>query len=84
MLAREIELAGIPTVMLSQGKGIIYKVKPPRCAITTFPRGATVGEPYNGKKQKQILKDALKMLEECNKDSEIRILDYKWEFDESR
>lgn len=58
-------------------------VKPPRTALTNFPRGATVGEPNNPLKQKEILRKTLNMLEESKIAGEVKVIEFQWELKEN-
>jgi D-proline reductase (dithiol) PrdB len=57
-------------------------VKVPRAAATKFPRGATVGEPGARERQRQVVLDALKLLETAEEPGEIVELPYRWKRDD--
>ncbi len=79
LLARIIEDAGIPTIVLGQLERVLQQVRPPRAVLTSFPRGATLGAPGNAEQQRQVLLDTLATLEEAETPGELYTLPYEWE-----
>jgi D-proline reductase (dithiol) PrdB len=79
LLARVIEAAGLPTIVLGQHEPALKRVKPPRAVLTRFPRGATVGAPGHHEQQRQVLLDTLATLEEAATAGELYPLPYRWE-----
>jgi D-proline reductase (dithiol) PrdB len=81
LLARLIEEAGIPTMVLGQLRRVLELVRPPRAVLTSFPRGATIGAPGNFEQQRQVLLDTLATLDEADTPGEIYPLPYSWDGD---
>lgn len=77
LIAREIEKAGIPTVTLSSALDITEKVRPPRTAFVNYPLGHTAGKPDDISDQKNILLQALSLLENGHA-GQIKVLDVTW------
>ena len=61
-----IEEVGIATVSLSLLKGVTKKVSPPRALFVPFPHGFTLGRPHDAKLQREIILDALKLLDRAD------------------
>lgn len=59
-----IEKAGIPTVSITLLSEVTRRVKPPRALAVDRPLGYPLGEPGNAVLQKEIIKSALKLLQE--------------------
>ncbi|GIX48246.1 MAG: hypothetical protein KatS3mg131_2457 [Candidatus Tectimicrobiota bacterium] len=66
-------------MVLGQTPHILEQVRPPRAVVTAFPRGATVGAPGNAEQQRQVLLDALAVLEEAETPGVLYVLPYRWE-----
>jgi hypothetical protein len=77
LVAREIEKAGIPTVTLSSALDITDKVRPPRTVFVNYPIGHTAGKPNDEADQRNILSQALSLLEK-GEAGEIKMLDVNW------
>ncbi len=63
LLARGIEAAGIPTMMISVDKAISEKVRAPRAAYYTGALGSVAGKPNWREHQLRILDEALRWTE---------------------
>jgi D-proline reductase (dithiol) PrdB len=83
LVARVLEGAGIPTVVISTARDISAQVKAPRTVFVNFPMGNTFGRPFDRVQQRAVLLDALRRLEEARVGGEIIDLRYEWgaEFD---
>lgn len=63
LVARAIELAGIPTMTLSVLKDISEDVRPPRVAFYNGELGSVAGKPNFPEHQRRILDEALRLIE---------------------
>jgi D-proline reductase (dithiol) PrdB len=63
ILARVIEQAGIPTMMIAVDKGLIEMVRPPRAAYYTGELGSVVGKPNQKEYQLRVLDEAIRWIE---------------------
>jgi len=61
LLARALEMAGIPATLTSWNP-VIRLAKPPRATLTRLNRGATLGEPHNTAQQRRVLEATLALL----------------------
>ena len=78
LVARVIEAAGIPTVLVSTGRDLSQRVKAPRTVFVNFPMGNSFGRAFDTKQQRAILLDALHALESVERAGEIIDLPYEW------
>ena len=78
LVARVIEEAGIPTVMVATGRDLSAQVRPPRTVFVNFPMGNPFGKPFDKIRQRTILLDALRALESIKRGGEIIDLPYEW------
>jgi hypothetical protein len=72
-LARLLEAAGIPTVMIGirAFRVRLAAMKVPRLLLTPNLLGRTLGAPYDRAQQRAVLLAALKLFEEANGDGTI-------------
>ena len=64
LLARRIELAGIPTMTLAVDKEIVESVRPPRAALNDRGQfGSVAGNPDWPEHQRRVLDEALRLIE---------------------
>ncbi|MEK6709957.1 MAG: selenoprotein B, partial [Nitrospinota bacterium] len=63
LVQRAIEAAGLPTVSISLVKALTLQVRPPRAVFLRWPLGHPLGEPGHRAQQRQVLLDALGLLE---------------------
>lgn len=63
LVARAIELAGVPTMTLAVNKGVVESVRPPRVALHDGDPGAVSGLPNWPEHQRRILDEALRLIE---------------------
>lgn len=62
LVARHLEEAGIPTVVVSGMRVPVERVKPPRTLLVTGARGQTVGAPGDPAGQRAVVAAALRLL----------------------
>ena len=63
LLARALELAGIPTMTLAVVKDVVESVRPPRVALYDGRLGEVSGMPKFPEHQRRILDEALRLIE---------------------
>jgi D-proline reductase (dithiol) PrdB len=63
LVARALELAGIPTMTLAVIKDVVESVRPPRVALYDGEFGSVSGRPDWPEHQRRILDEALRLLE---------------------
>jgi D-proline reductase (dithiol) PrdB len=63
LLARAVELAGIPTMTLAVDKEVIESVRPPRAALYAGQFGSVAGLPNWPEHQRRVLDEALRLIE---------------------
>jgi D-proline reductase (dithiol) PrdB len=63
LVARAIELAGIPTMTLAVNKDVVESVRPPRVAFYSGELGSVSGLPGFPEHQRRILDEALRLIE---------------------
>lgn len=73
LIARALELAGIPTMTLAVDKEIVTAVRPPRAAFYEGELGAVAGLPNWPEHQRRVLDEALRLIEPMDQ-PEIRKL----------
>lgn len=78
LVARVVEEAGIPTVVVSTGRDLSAQVKAPRTVFVNFPMGNPFGRPFDAPQQRMILRDALRALESVEIGGELIDLPYGW------
>jgi D-proline reductase (dithiol) PrdB len=66
LAARVIELAGIPTMMLSVEREVIQMVHPPRAGFYRGEFGSVVGPPNWPEHQRRVLDEALRWIESAS------------------
>ncbi len=83
LVARVIEEAGIPTVVIASARDITASVKPPRTVFVDYPLGHQTGVPGEPESQAHILRTALAFLETATVPGTILDLPLRWpeEFD---
>ncbi|MGH7935300.1 MAG: hypothetical protein ACREQN_19335 [Candidatus Binataceae bacterium] len=77
-MARVVEEAGIPTVVVSTGRDLSSQVRPPRTAFVNFPMGNPFGRPFDAVQQRAVLLDALHVIESVKIGGELIDLPYEW------
>ena len=63
LVARHIEAAGIPTVIMGCAKDIVEHCGVPRFLFSDFPLGNSAGRPFDAESQAATLELALRVLE---------------------
>jgi len=63
LIARALEAANIPTMMLAVDKEVISSVRPPRAALYEGDFGAVAGLPNFPEHQRRVLDEALRLIE---------------------
>lgn len=63
LVARGLEIAGIPTMLLSVDKAMVERVRPPRAAYYSGELGSVVGKPDWPEYQLRILDEAIRWTE---------------------
>lgn len=63
LIARHLEAAGIPTVILGAAKDIVETVGVPRFVFSDVPLGNSAGRPFDVASQRVALECALRLLE---------------------
>mgnify|MGYP003288347711 CR=1 FL=1 len=63
LVARALELAGIPTMTLAVVKEVVESVRPPRVALYDGETGSVAGKPSWPEHQRRILDEALRLIE---------------------
>lgn len=74
LVARAVELAGIPTMTLAVFKDVIESVRPPRAALYHGKPGTVSGLPNYPEHQRRILDEALRLIEPMDQAGAIRKL----------
>ncbi len=78
LVARLVEEAGIPTVLVSTGRDLTVNVLPPRTVFVNFPMGNPFGRPHDRNMQRRILMDALQLAVTAGRGGEFVDLPYEW------
>jgi hypothetical protein len=78
LVARTIEAAGIPTVVISISREVTERVKPPRAIVLRFPFGHATGEPGHIAQQRRIVLEALHLLESANGPAIVSLDHLRW------
>lgn len=77
-MQREIEKAGIPTILIAALPPVARQTGTPRSTAPIVPMGANVGEPNNIKMQRGILEETLHQLIEIDMPGKIVSLPYEY------
>ena len=78
LVARVVEEAGIPTVLVSTGRDLTAQVRPPRSVFVNFPMGNPFGRPGDAATQRKVLLEALRAAERCDEAGLLIDLQYDW------
>ncbi len=81
LVARVVEAAGIPTVLVSTGRDLTELVCPPRSMFVNFPMGNPFGPPEKPDYQRDVLRAALEMVNTITTAGEIVDLQDTWPVD---
>ena len=77
-MAREVEQAGIPTVVLDSMWSFQKLVGMPRVAAIEFPMGRALGDVGDEKLHREILLAALRLFETAQEPSWVEHLPFRW------
>lgn len=85
LVARALELAGIPTMTLAVVRDVVESVRPPRVALYNGEIGSVAGKPKWPEHQRRILDEALRLIEPMDQ-AGIRklVVDLETEVENSR
>ena len=64
LIARALEIAGVPATLTSWSPGRTRATAPPRATFTRLVAGRTLGQPEDVAQQRRILKATLALLEQ--------------------
>jgi hypothetical protein len=78
LVARVVEEAGIPTVLVSTGRDLTELVKPPRSLFVNFPMGNPFGAPGDVAMHERILRDAVGLFDSVTDGGTIVDAPYEW------
>jgi hypothetical protein len=81
LVARVVEEAGIPTVVVSTGRDLTEQVRPPRSLFVNFPMGNPFGRPGDAAMQDRILRDAVGLFDTVDEAGTIVDAPYEWSED---
>jgi len=65
LLARHLEAAGLPTVVIANLPQAVERLRPPRALTVRAPRGQTVGPAGDVDRQSSVVRRALRLLAEA-------------------
>ncbi len=84
LVARQLEEAGITTVILGSARDIVEHCGVPRFVFTDFPLGNPCGKPYDEEMQLAILRAGLHLLIEAREGGSTVQTPWQWGSDEWR
>jgi hypothetical protein len=74
---REIEMRGVPTVLITVSPEVSAQMRPPRALYPKgFKIGNSLGKPDMPDLQKKVLRDALRLLTENTRPGKVETRDY--------
>ena len=82
LVQRIIEEAGISTVSISIARKLTEEAGAPRSVFVKWPMGHPMGEPFNIKQQRRVLKAALEGLLSITECGTIVDLPFRWRREE--
>lgn len=77
-MQREIEKAGIPTIIIAALPPVVRQTGAPRAVAPLVPMGANAGEPHNIEQQTQIVRAALEQLITLDAPGKVVPLPYEY------
>ncbi len=83
LVARHLEAAGIPTVILGSAIDIVEHCGVPRFVFTDFPLGNPCGRPYDKAMQRSIVGAGLALLRSATGPRTVLPMPHRWSEDES-
>ena len=78
LIARSIEAAGIPTVVISITRDLTEAVGAPRAVFVKWPLGHPLGEADNAAQQRTLIFEALRLLVNATEPGIIHDPGYRW------
>jgi len=78
LVARVVEEAGIPTVLVSTGRDLTAQVRPPRSVFVNFPMGNPFGRPGDRATHRSVLLAALALARDATTGGVLQDLDLEW------
>ena len=85
LLARAIEMAGIPTIMVAVERVIPDRIRPPRCGFYKGEYGAVAGKPNWMEYQRRVIEESLRLIEPLDQPTVRRLwVDLETEVEKSR
>jgi len=84
LVARHLEQAGIPTVVVGSARDIVEQCGVPRFLFTDFPLGNPCGAPYDVAMQSAIVGMALELLESATAPRTTVQTPFRWRNDDWR
>lgn len=78
LVARVVEEAGIPTVLVSTGRDLTELVRPPRSLFLNYPMGNPFGRAGDAAHQRQVLLDAIALFDTAAEPGVIVDAPYTW------
>lgn len=79
LVARIVEQAGIPTVVVATARDITLQVKPPRAVFINHPMGNTFGHAGDRALQSRILREALDTVANVTEAGTLIDLPHVWD-----
>ena len=83
LVARHLEAAGIPTVIVGSAIDIVEHCGAPRFVFTDFPLGNPCGRPYDAEMQRSIIEAAIDLLQNATRARALVRTPYRWSENES-
>ncbi|GEM_PF-140281 len=78
ILARELERAGISTILLATVREIVEQVRVPRAVFVKYPFGRPLGPAGNREAQRQVLDEMIQALKQHGRPGKIRDAGLVW------
>lgn len=79
LAARQLEEAGIATVIIGSAKDIVEHCGVPRFVFTDFPLGNPCGRPYDSDSRRLIMDEALQLVENATQPRETVQTNLVWD-----
>jgi hypothetical protein len=83
LIARHLEAAGIPTVIMGCARDIVEQAAVARYYWSDFPLGHSAGKPHDLRSQADTLSGALAMFDACNEAQTTHVSPQVWAADEA-
>ncbi|MBT6244171.1 MAG: hypothetical protein HOI43_02065 [Gammaproteobacteria bacterium] len=78
LIARHLESAGLPTLIMGSGLDILQAGKPPRARFLNYPLGFEAGQPFNEENQLAVLAAAISGFDDMTEPG-IEPVNFNWE-----